>query len=243
MNKACWATVKVTAAVHNVRLGGQTAPGIADVIDTPFVALDEDPGVYTMEACPNASVTADAGEIVPPLTSVSVKLTVWFLTRLLAASRTVAVIVLIWVAEPPPALTPIVAGSACRVMEFGVVATNSKFSCVVRLLVVAVITAYPAFVDDTDTVAKPPPAVTALDALKVPLVAVKLTVTPSTPTPLFSNWTVTGCDAPRLTSVFAAGDEKVNEFAVTVMFWVAVVPAPVAVTLPGSLTPVTVTVA
>jgi hypothetical protein len=187
MNKACWATVKVTAAVHDETLGGQTAPGIAAVIDTPFVALDEGPAVYAMDAWPNSSVTADAGEIVPPLTSVSVKLTVWFLTRLLAASRTIAVIVLVLVAELPAGLTPIVAGSACKIMEFGVVATNNKSNCAVKALVVAVTTELPAFVDETDTVAKPPPAVTALGALKVPLVVVKFTVTPSTPTPLFSN--------------------------------------------------------
>ncbi len=113
-------------------------------------------------------MTAWATESEPPVVSVKTKFTVWFLTRLPPASRTTAVIV----------LCPLVAtlnGSAWRSRLFGVVATNSICNCTLVLLgFTAVITAGPALLAETVTLALPVPSVLTVAALKVPRVVEKL---------------------------------------------------------------------
>ncbi len=100
--------------------------------------------------------------------SVSTKFTLWFLTRLPAASRTMAVSV-----DWPFVGT--VNGSACSSRDAGVVATNSICSCTLVLLgFTAVITAGPALLAEIVTLALPVPSVLTLEAFSVPRVLAKL---------------------------------------------------------------------
>ena len=74
----------------------------------------------------------------PPLMSCTMeKSTVWFFTRLLLASRTMAVSVACWVVVWVPSLGPMVALSTCRSRLAGVVATKLNAKLVDGELVAA----------------------------------------------------------------------------------------------------------
>src|SRR5512133_28658 len=104
-------------------------PWTAARMVTPSSPPDEAPAMKTVLASPKLLVMDEAGVRRPPLTSLTiVKATVLFFTRLLLASRTMAVIRLYSVYSPPP-FVPMTAGLAWRVREEAVGATNSTAAC------------------------------------------------------------------------------------------------------------------
>src|SRR5882672_3661582 len=93
----------------------------------PFWALGTAPAVYTVLARPKLSVIVAAGKIVPPVVSVSLKLTSRPTTKFPFGSWIIAVMTLCW-AVLPVALTPKLAGIARRSMALGITALNCILS-------------------------------------------------------------------------------------------------------------------
>src|SRR5882724_5809374 len=185
----------------------------------------------------------------PPVVSVSEKLMLAFLTRLLPPSRTVTVIVetlLVWFGEL--VVNPTVPGTACTDTLVAVVATKLTFRVAAGPGLPwpwAVMIAGPA--EAFETIAtpgvSPVPLTVPGPPVIVPRLAENVTCCPLCGAPPLVQWTLIGVDTPRGMSTKGAGVVNAKLAVLTLSVWVLETPAEVAVSTSESADCVAVTTA